>query len=330
MLNYVAGSKWFMGASVGNTTTHLRLLKFPTVDFDMDLSLTAQTATLGRLGAIVAHYKDPDTGKVNNLTVSMFQNGKIYVGFNEGSTDATLSQVTTITGSSNNSWQGNATHIGVKRRGDVITVKFYGWTLASQFNTLLYTLTINLNDDARYSVFKNRPGSGVMMSVAGNQAKLTVNSLTGQANSEYGSITFTAKDDNPLVKGSMTFLTRYGAPILRKPAYVADQSDRLVSTKQWAELYMQSWPVIGYTDTLSSFTTSTRDLTALAAALKTITGDNWTMESNAPFSLAGATIVDNGTKSATYGTPVYLTYCLVVDLSDACSNMEGQLLIGYN
>ena len=146
-------------------------------------------------------------------------------------------------------------------------------------------------------------------------------------------LTFTAADTAVAFVGSATFdIIESAVPIaniftsttLDGYKYIND------STKGFAESYSYPYDFTAQFDVLSTITTQTTNMTALAAALSAITGDSWVATGAAGFSLDGAVIAVAGINDPLWGTNNNYKYAIIVTLTAACANLEGQLIIHFN
>lgn len=101
--------------------------------------------------------------------------------------------------------------------------------------------------------------------------------------------------------------------------------------KGFAETYSYPVDFTGAFAQLSLITTQTSDMTGLATALTTVTGDTWSATVDATFSLKGATVVFAGINTdMSQPTNKAYKYAIVVALSASCTALEGSLIIHFN
>ena len=103
------------------------------------------------------------------------------------------------------------------------------------------------------------------------------------------------------------------------------------SDKGFAETYSYPLDFTGVFAQLSTVTTQTSDLSPVATALQTITGDTWSATEAAPFSLYGATVLFAGINAdMQQPTNKAYKYAIVIALSASCGSLEGNLILHFN
>lgn len=95
-------------------------------------------------------------------------------------------------------------------------------------------------------------------------------------------------------------------------------------------IYSYPWRFDNFAAELQAAGTSITT-TRLAAILKTVTGDAWTVyRSPIDFNLKEATVSYNGKNSSAYPTNPAVDNVLIIDLSLYCLNLGGKLYLHYN
>ena len=147
-----------------------------------------------------------------------------------------------------------------------------------------------------------------------------------------GSITLTATSNNHFFTGQAVFQVTPIAPIVEADSIVVNTLSGIVedSGKDFAELY--NWPLDATADKsiLSTIVTSQVDFTDLATVLTKLTGDSWVTDTVAPYSLKDAVVYQAGLTTASLGTDTNYKYVAIIELSKACTALEGYLYIHYN
>lgn len=147
-----------------------------------------------------------------------------------------------------------------------------------------------------------------------------------------GSITLTATSNNHFFTGQAVFQVTPIAPIVEADSIVVNTLSGIVEDtgKDFAELY--NWPLDATADKsiLSTIVTSQVDFTDLATVLTKLTGDSWVTDTVAPYSLKDAVVYQAGLTTASLGTDTNYKYVAIIELSKACTALEGYLYIHYN
>ena len=81
---------------------------------------------------------------------------------------------------------------------------------------------------------------------------------------------------------------------------------------------------------MSVITTAQVDFTDLATALTKLSGDEWVTSAVAPYSLKDAVVFKAGLTTTTLGADSNYKYVVIIELSKACTALEGYLYIHYN
>lgn len=100
--------------------------------------------------------------------------------------------------------------------------------------------------------------------------------------------------------------------------------------RSFAETYKWIMNATSEKAIVSTITTATVDFKALSEALTRLTGDQWEWESVAKYSLKGAVVRRAGLTDVLWGTNKSYAYAIVVELSSACTGLQGNLYIHFN
>lgn len=143
-------------------------------------------------------------------------------------------------------------------------------------------------------------------------------------------IVLEATPDNMFLYGSATVTIKDG-PQIDTATYTYDPTKYIVDNgKAWAEPLLYNTDCSAEKVTLAALALTDNDYTALAAALKRLTGQDWYAYGNHNYSLQGAVVVRAGLNAATWGVKTSFKYGVVIELGAECAALTGQLLIGYN
>lgn len=99
---------------------------------------------------------------------------------------------------------------------------------------------------------------------------------------------------------------------------------------QFAETYKWILNATAEKAIMATITTGTVDFKELSEALARVTSHPWTWEGVGPYSLQGAVVRRAGLTDALWGTNKSYAYAIVIELSSACTNMQGNLYIHFN
>lgn len=142
-------------------------------------------------------------------------------------------------------------------------------------------------------------------------------------------ITLTAKPDSAFFTGNAMFELMDCPEVATKDYYtgLANIED---NGSQFAETYKWILNATAEKAIMATITTGTVDFKALSEALARVTGHPWTWDGKGPYSLQGAVVRRAGLTDTLWGTNKSYAYAIVVELSDACTNLQGNLYIHFN
>lgn len=156
-----------------------------------------------------------------------------------------------------------------------------------------------------------------------------VNSLTN----DNGDITLTAQANSLGWIGSVTLSFAKGGYDIDTTMTVKNLDGLLYpsrdETKAYAEMYSYWRDFSAQTDKLEPYVVGSSDFTDLAAALTAVTGDAWQTSGAHRYSLAGATVVYNGTTAPRMDANQQYNAVLVVQLSTSNLGYSGKLYCHY-
>lgn len=143
-------------------------------------------------------------------------------------------------------------------------------------------------------------------------------------------IVLEATADNMFLTGSATVTLKTGEAVTAA-TYTYDPTKYISDNgKAWAEPLLYAVDCSAEKTTLSALALTDNDYTALAAALKRLTGNDWKPYGTHPYSLQGAVVVRAGLNMPTWGVKTSFKYGVVIELGAECTALTGQLLLGYN
>lgn len=142
-------------------------------------------------------------------------------------------------------------------------------------------------------------------------------------------LTLTAKPDSAFFTGNAMF-ELVDCPEVSTDEYYAGAANIEDNGSNFAETYKWILNATSEKAIVSTITTGTVDFKDLAAALSRLTGDAWVWDAVAPRSLKGAVVRRAGLTDALWGTNKSYTYAIVVELSSACTGLQGNLYIHFN
>jgi hypothetical protein len=296
-------------------------------DYVLDVTLGGNTDN-GFMGIILAAYWDSAAGQMCTLTCDMTLAASVIpnIQYNFGqSLSGTLGGFAAGTVTSRPWVQAGTRRVRATRVGDIITVEVYGFSIVQDGNVVYGTKVVDLNSDARLLKFKTAARVGVITrNNAGGYFKNFLLSAPARL------LTLTASPDNHYFTGTADFVIAGGSALTETP-YTYDPVVHTVDHgKTFAETYRWPLNMTAEKTTMQTLTASTIDFKALAVALQKVTGDTWKFSGIAPYSLEDAIIRKVGTAQATWGVSTAYTYAVVIELSSACTALEGNLLLHFN
>lgn len=152
---------------------------------------------------------------------------------------------------------------------------------------------------------------------------------TVQSSGGMRTITLTAKPDSVFFTGNVMF-ELLDCPVVETKDYYVGLGHVEDNGTQFAETYKWILNATAEKAIMATITTGTVDFKELSEALARVTGHPWTWEGVGPYSLQGAVVRRAGLTDTLWGTNKSYAYAIVIELSSACTNMQGNLYIHFN
>ena len=294
-------------------------------DYVLDITLGTDQFDTGTIGVIVAAAYNAGSTQMQtvSLDINMANGGIPNFEYNYGETGGTvISGFGTSVGSID--WATAGTRrVVITRTGNSVKADVYGFSNVQDPATIVATKTISL---AAYTNMSTSARVGVLTKGCKNaQFKNFVMSYPTSK-----MLKLTADAENPYLMGTATFELSNSELNAGTP-YMYDPSTNIVDDgRTFAELYKYPLNMTTYKTTMSAITMSTTDFKALATALRVVTGNDWKYDVAAPYSLLGAIVRKVGLRQAAWGASASYTYACVIEVSESCQSMVGNLILHFN